>query len=146
MFSFVKREEFERGHELRCFVAQQGVDAPDMRDFVGVGDVLAVPRDQHITTMEGGEGEMVGVGGSLDGHDFVPVVGLDDFSHFVGVGQKGQLGDETEAAAAFEFRGRSSSSMTTLEVTRSSPGSSSSHQRRVQLRRARSSTAVRVSK
>ena len=55
--------------------------------------------------MEGGEGEMIGVGGSLDGHDFVPVIGFDDFGDFIRVGQERKCSDEIDTAGAFRFGG-----------------------------------------
>ena len=36
-------QQGERGEEFRGFIAEPGIDAANVRRFVGVGDVTAVP-------------------------------------------------------------------------------------------------------
>ena len=88
--SWLDFQEFEGCQKLRCRKAKRSVDEADVGDFVRVGDVLAVPRGEYITAVEGSESKAVGVPSAFQRHDLVAEVNGYDGVDFVRVGQAGE--------------------------------------------------------
>jgi hypothetical protein len=51
-------EEFEWRHKRSGEQTQQRIDTADVRKFVGVREVLYIPRQQKITFMVGRQGQV----------------------------------------------------------------------------------------
>ena len=77
-------EEFEWCDQDGCLVAEAAIDSTDMRGFVGIGDVAAVPRDQYVTLMDGSECQVECISGGVCWHHFVGNVGLHEIVRFFG--------------------------------------------------------------
>ena len=50
-------------------------------EFVGIGKVDAVPSEQKIAAVDGGQRKMKRVAGGTLRHQLVPLVGADDFAN-----------------------------------------------------------------
>ena len=98
-------EKFERGDESGRSVPESAVDAPDVVGLVGVGDVAAVPGEEDIAFMEGGEGQVHGIALGVIRHDFVLNVEAHEFIGLLGHLQYGEALHQAEAVGSFWFRG-----------------------------------------
>ena len=76
-------QQFEWRDQVRNMKPEEGVYPTNMSEFVGVCEVLAVPREQVVELVEGGQGQVQGISERIVGHDLMFDIDLNSLRDLV---------------------------------------------------------------
>src|SRR2546423_1514010 len=80
--------------------ANTGIDDFEVAEFVGIGDMPAVPGEEIIDPIAGRQREVEGVPHRWSWHDLAALVRVGHFYHLGGYGQERKIGCQFQAGVA----------------------------------------------